>query len=124
MNSQWFTLIGIGLTAGVCSGLFGIGGGVIIVPLLGLFFGLKAHVASATSLVSMLAPVGILGVLHYYRAGVIGPQNIQFGALIGLGMFIGAWLGAQWATSISSSSLQKAFAVFMVIVAVRLWIKA
>lgn len=124
MWQHWSILVAIGMTAGVCSGLFGIGGGVIIVPLLGLLFGLSSQVASATSLVAMLAPVGILGVLHYHRAGVLTTQHFQFGAWIALGLLFGAWIGANWATSISSGALQKMFAVFLVLVAIRLWLKA
>ena len=57
-----FLYVGIGLLAGVCSGLFGIGGGIIIVPLLVFLAGVPQHKAVGTSLVALLLPVGILAV--------------------------------------------------------------
>ncbi|MBF0587368.1 sulfite exporter TauE/SafE family protein [Prosthecochloris sp. N3] len=120
---QYLWMILTGMAAGVLSGMFGIGGGVIIVPALVLVLGFTQHAANATSLVALLLPVGLLGVLEYYRAGKIGTDNIWFGLLIALGVFFGAYFGAKIAGGLSSEVLRKLFAVFLGIVAVRLWLQ-
>lgn len=115
--------VAIGSIAGVCSGLFGIGGGVIIVPMLIFFLGYGQHMATGTSLVALLLPVGILGVHQYYKSGAITATNIKFGLLISIGMFAGALIGAKISLSLDSKTLARAFAVFLVIIAGRLWVK-
>lgn len=117
-----FMLI-IGLAAGTLSGMFGVGGGIIIVPALVLLFGMSQHSANATSLVALLLPVGLLGIMEYYRSGKITTDNIWLGLVIAAGLFAGAFFGARIATSLSGDLLRKAFAVFTGIVALRLWFK-
>lgn len=113
----------VGIAAGLLSGMFGVGGGIIIVPALVLLFGMAQHGANATSLVALLLPVGILGVLEYYRAGRITMENVWMGLLLALGLLIGAFFGAKLANQLPGSVLRKAFALFTGIVAVRLWFK-
>ena len=122
-NQIMYALI-IGLVAGISSGLFGIGGGVIIVPLLLYLFNFTQQTATATSLVALLLPVGILGVWNYYRAGAMQIDNIKLGFVIACGMFIGTMLGSKIAIGLQSVTLTRLFSVFLVIVAVRLWITA
>lgn len=117
------TMLCIGILAGVLSGMFGIGGGIIIVPALVLLFGMTQQTASATSLVALLLPVGILGVLEYYREGRISMENVWLGLLLAAGLFAGAYFGAKIATQLSGTVLRRAFAVFTGIVALRLWFK-
>jgi uncharacterized membrane protein YfcA len=117
-----FTLC-IGVAAGILSGMFGVGGGIVIVPALVLFFGMSQQSANATSLVALLLPVGFLGVLEYYRAGKITTEHIWLGLIISAGLFAGAFFGARIASSLSSDLLRKAFALFIGIVALRLWFK-
>lgn len=114
----------IGLTAGVSSGLFGIGGGVIIVPLLLYLFNFTQQTATATSLVALLLPVGILGVWNYYRAGAIQIENIKLGLVIACAMFAGTLFGSKLATNLQSLTLTRMFSIFLVIVAIRLWFTA
>lgn len=111
----------IGLAAGVLSGLFGIGGGVVIVPALILFAGLKANDATGTSLGALLLPVGLLGAWSWWQKGHV---NIQASMLIALGLAVGAFFGAQLGLRMSVPVLQRAFAIFLVAVAVQLWVKA
>jgi uncharacterized membrane protein YfcA len=108
----------IGLGAGVLSGLFGIGGGVLIVPALMLVAGMKPVMATGTSLGALLLPVGALGAYEYWRRGNL---DIRASLWVALGLFIGAWFGAKIALSLSPLALKRAFAVFLVIVAVRIW---
>lgn len=111
----------IGLVAGLLSGLFGIGGGVVIVPALILVTKMAPETATGTSLASLLLPVGALGAWYYYRHGYvqIGPA-----AWIALGLVVGAWLGAHVALKLPTRDLQRAFAVFLAFVAGHLWLSA
>lgn len=109
----------IGLGAGVLSGLFGIGGGVLIVPALMLVAGMKPIMATGTSLGALLLPVGALGAWEYYRRGNL---DLRASLWVALGLFIGAWFGAKIALSLSPVALKRAFAVFLVLMAVRMWV--
>jgi len=108
----------IGLLAGVLSGMFGIGGGIVIVPALLLIAKMSPLTATGTSLGALLMPVGALGAWEYYRNGNI---EIKASLLIALGLFAGAWFGAQAAHSVGDATIKRAFAVFLVIVAGRIW---
>jgi uncharacterized membrane protein YfcA len=107
----------IGLAGGVLSGLFGIGGGVVIVPLLILFAGLSARQAAGTSLAALLLPVGLLGVLEYWRAGLI---DVQLAAVVAVGILVGAFLGARLAIGLPDEVIQRAFGVLLVVIGLRL----
>ncbi len=110
--------VAIGLAAGLLSGLFGIGGGVLIVPSLILVTRMSAERAIGTSLAGLLLPVGALGAWQYYRSGFVDIRGALF---IALGIFLGAWLGAHVALKLPPKDLQRAFAVFLVFVAGHLW---
>ena len=113
--------IGIGLAAGVLAGLFGIGGGIVIGPALILLAGFAPKLATGTSLGALLLPVGALGAWEYYRRGNL---NVEASLWIALGLLAGAWVGARVAHSLTGPQLQRAFAVFLALMAVRVWIKA
>ena len=107
----------IGLAAGVLSGLFGIGGGVIIVPLLMLLLGFTAQQAAGTSLAALLLPVGLFGALQYLQAGQV---NLLNAGLLALGLLLGAFLGARLGLALPSEVVQRAFGVLLVVVGLRL----
>lgn len=107
----------IGLLAGVLSGMFGIGGGVVVVPALVLLLGYGQKTATGTSLLALLLPVGALAVASYARAGHV---NVRAGLLIAVGIFAGALAGAQFALGQSETLLRRLFAVVLVALAVRL----
>jgi uncharacterized protein len=115
------TFLAIGLAAGVLSGLFGIGGGILIIPSLIFLARFPTKLAIGTSLGAMLLPVGLLGAYTYYQDGNL---NLKASLLIGLGLFLGAYAGARASQQLSGTTVQRMFAVFLVIVAVRLWIEA
>jgi uncharacterized membrane protein YfcA len=114
----FLTFLGIGLLAGVLSGVFGIGGGIIIVPSLVFFAKMAQKTAVGTSLGALLLPVGLLGVWTYYKNGHI---NVAASLWIALGMFFGAYGGSVLAQSVSDNALKRGFAVLLVVVATRLW---
>src|SRR3954470_1408019 len=111
------TFVAIGLLAGVLSGLFGIGGGILIIPALVFLAKFPTKLAIGTSLGAMLLPVGLLGAYAYYQQGNL---NIKASLLIGLGLFAGAYAGARLAQQLSGPTLQRMFAVFILLMAVRL----
>lgn len=113
-----FILIVIGLAAGVLAGLFGIGGGIIIVPALILWAKFLPATATGTSIAAL--PLGVLlGAWEYWRKGHV---DIQSSLLVAVGLLIGAWLGARLATQVPPLVLKRLFAVFLVGIAVRLWV--
>ena len=110
----------IGLAAGVLSGLFGVGGGILIVPALLFLTRMSQHTATGTSLGALLLPVGLLGAWQYYRAGQL---DVQASLWIALGMLFGAWAGGALAQEISGPVLRRAFAILLAVAAARLWFK-
>ena len=103
-------LLGIGLLAGVFSGMFGIGGGLIIVPALLYLMKLKELEAIGTSLAALIPPVGVLGALEYYRTGSV---NLRYAALIALGLFIGTYFGARVFIPLSPVWIRRLYAIFL-----------
>jgi uncharacterized protein len=99
---------------GVSSGLFGIGGGTLLVPLLVLIFGFEQHRAQGTSLVALVPPTGLPAFLNYSHAGEV---NWTIGLLIMPGVFFGAMAGTRPAQKFSTEGLRRAVAVF----AIGLW---
>lgn len=109
-NPSLWLLIGIGLCSGMLSGIFGIGGGVLMVPALIYLVGFRQHVATGTSLAVLLPPVGIGAVLEYYRHG-----NVNFYAAFVLAgtVTIGAYFGAVAANRLAGPYLRLAFGSFV-----------
>ncbi|MCU0622484.1 MAG: sulfite exporter TauE/SafE family protein [Gemmatimonadaceae bacterium] len=110
--------VAIGFGAGILSGLFGIGGGIVIVPALVFFAKYQQQTAVGTSLGALLLPVGFLGAMAYHRAGHI---DVKASGLIALGLFVGALFGAKVALAATGPTLKRAFAVFLVLVAAKMF---
>jgi uncharacterized membrane protein YfcA len=110
--------LGLGLTAGVLSGLVGIGGGIIIVPVLVYFFKMDQKTAQGTSLAILLPPTGLLAFLEYYRAGHV---DVKIGAAIVVGLLLGGFFGGEFAQQLPQETLRKIFAVLLLITAVKMW---
>lgn len=113
-------LVLCGLLAGVCGGLFGTGGGIVIVPFLILALGFTQKRAQGTSLVALLAPTGILGFMEYSKNG---EADIKKGVLIALGFVIGAWGGSKIAISLPEETMRRSFAAFLVLVGVYMFLR-
>lgn len=119
---QQLLYIFLGLITGVFSGVFGVGGGIILVTLMVLVFKYPQHTANGISLVALVLPVGLLAVMQYYKSGKITSEHIYLGLWIAVGIFIGSYFGARLAVELPTKILQKSFAVFLVIVAIKLWL--
>jgi uncharacterized membrane protein YfcA len=111
--------VGIGLVAGALAGLFGIGGGIVIVPLLLLGTSMPMLTATGTSLGALLLPVGAIGAWTYYKNGHL---DVAAALWIALGLTIGVMVGARFAQTLSPVLLRRAFSVLLVAVAVKMWI--
>jgi uncharacterized membrane protein YfcA len=115
-NAAWYALLGVGLVAGVSSGLFGIGGGLVIVPILVALFHFDQKVAVGTSLGALLLPVSLPAVLTYYNEGKL---QLATGLLVAVGLIIGAFGGAKIALSLPSSTVKRLYGIFLLVVALR-----
>jgi uncharacterized protein len=113
----WVLVSLLGLFAGVVSGLFGVGGAVVIIPGLVLIAKLPQHTAHGTSLAALLLPVGLLGTLEYYKRGQV---NLAYAAVVAGGLLIGAYFGARLAGTMSDVMLRKAFGGFLLLVSAKL----
>ena len=114
-------LLAIGLGAGVLSGLFGIGGGIVIVPALIYFAKMPPQQAAGTSLAALVLPIGAaIGAATYYKAGNLHVRDALY---IVAGMALGAWIGAELSTHVDGLLLKRGFAVLLVVMAVKMWMK-
>lgn len=107
--------LALGLTAGTLSGMFGIGGGTILIPALVLLAGMTQHEAQGTTLAIMLLPIGLLAVLKYYHSGYV---QLYIAAFICIGFLIGGLIGATMAVATPSLLLKKAFGGFLMLIAI------
>ena len=103
----------IGLAAGILSGLIGIGGGIIIVPML-LLLGLTQQQAQGTSLAVMLPPIAFLAVLNYHRSGQI---EWKYAIIISVLFIVGSYFGSKIAINLNPKILKKIFGVVLLLIA-------
>ncbi len=107
----------VGIAAGMLSGLVGVGGGIVIVPALVLILGFSQKMAMGTSLGILLLPVGILGVFQYYKQGYV---DVRVVLIISFAFLFGSYFGSKIALSLPQETIKKIFAVFMIIIAIKL----
>jgi len=110
--------IALGIIAGLFSGAFGVGGGLILVPCFVLFLGLDQKTAQGTSLAIMLPPITFLAVWRYYNHGHL---KAAIAAFVCLGFLIGSLIAAEMVQSLPNHWLRRSFAVILVAAAVRMF---
>jgi hypothetical protein len=108
--------LAIGTLAGVLSGLFGIGGGIVIVPMLIAFLKFTPARAIGTSLSAMLLPVGILAVLKYAKSGDV---DFKVAGALSLGIFVMAYVGAHIGLSIGNIWVNRGFGLLLLCVGLK-----
>jgi uncharacterized protein len=116
-NPSLLVLVGIGALAGALSGLFGIGGGVIIVPALIYLAGFDQHLATGTSLAILLPPVGAGAALEYYRQGRV---DLRSAVVIAITLLLSAWLASMLANRLSGTYLRLMFGIFVTVLGLSL----
>ena len=107
----------IGLLAGMLSGFTGVGGGILMIPLLIIFLGFTQHQAQGTALFAMLPPIGILAAMNYYKEGFV---KWEYAAVIALTFVVGGYFGSKLAISLSPQTVRRVFGVIMLIGAIKL----
>jgi uncharacterized membrane protein YfcA len=110
-------LLLIGICAGFLSGMVGIGGGIIIVPMLVYFLGFEQHTAQGTALFMFLFPIGILGVMNYYNKGFV---DMKTAAFICSTFIIGSYFGSKLAISIDKATVTKVFGIIFLIISLKM----
>ena len=108
----------LGVFAGVMSGVLGIGGGIIIVPVLTYIFHFTQHQAQGTTLALMIPPIGLMAAYVYYTKGYV---NITAAAYICVGFFIGGYFGGKIANCLTDDVLQKTFAILLFLISLKMF---
>jgi len=110
-------LIIIGIAAGILGGMVGVGGGIVIVPALVFFLGFSQKMAQGTSLGILLLPVGLFGVMQYYKEGYVDMKVVL---IISAGFLLGSLFGSKLALSLPQDAVKKIFAILLIIVAIKM----
>jgi uncharacterized membrane protein YfcA len=112
-----FILLAVGLLAGFLSGMVGIGGGIIIVPVLVYFLGFSQHQAQGTTLFMFLLPIGILGVMNYHKQGYVDYKT----ALIICTTFVfGSYFGSKLAISLDQKMIKQIFGAVIILLGAKM----
>jgi len=109
-------LIILGVCAGALSSLVGIGGGIVIVPVLVGIFGLSQHTAQGTTLAMLSFPVSLVAAFTYYKNGMV---DWKIAMVLCIGFVIGSFFVSKIAVSIPTLTIKKIFAVLMILVALK-----
>ena len=112
-----FILLAVGLLAGFLSGMVGIGGGIIIVPVLVYFLGFSQHQAQGTTLFMFLLPIGILGVMNYHKQGYVDYKT----ALIICSTFVfGSYFGSKLSISLDQKTIKQIFGAIIILLGAKM----
>jgi hypothetical protein len=113
-----FQLLLVGLAAGIAGGMFGIGGGAIMVPAMVLLLGMGQKFATGTSIAAQIFPIGILGAIVYFREG---NMDIRQAVYLAVGLIVGNLLGALFANQpfISNDVMKKMYGIFLLVIGAR-----
>ena len=114
---SWLIFVLIGLLGGIAAGLFGVGGGIVIVPALIYWAGFSQHLATGTSLAVLLPPIGLAAAIEYYRHGNV---DIHAALILAVTMLFGSWLGAFIANKMTGPHLRLAFGIFVLVLGIYL----
>jgi uncharacterized membrane protein YfcA len=117
---DWWVFVILGLFAGVISGTLGLGSGVVFVPVLVLLCGFNQKSAQGTAL-AVMVPMALVGAIRYWRNPEIEINGLVI-VLIALGAVAGALIGTELAGRLPARTLRKLFALFLAVVAVRMFI--
>ena len=118
MNTVVVLLV-LGVVAGFLSGLIGIGGGIVIVPVLVYFLSMDQKTAQGTTLFMFMLPIGILGVYTYYKGGNV---DYKSALIISSTFIIGSYLGAKTAMTMDTKVVKRIFGAAIILIVIKmLW---
>jgi uncharacterized protein len=117
-TSNLIILTIIGLIVGFFGGMFGVGGGVILIPALVYIMGMEQHTAQGTSVAIMLPPIGIIAAYTYYKAGHV---NIKYAIIIAITFIIGSYFGSKLAVHLPDQFSKKIFAVILFLISIKMF---
>jgi hypothetical protein len=117
METNPYLITAVGALAGIFAGLFGVGGAIVIIPILVFAFGMTQQQAQGTSSAFLILPIGLLGTLVYYQRGLV---NVKWALLLALGFFFGSYFGARMATTLSNDMLQRIFGILLIGLGIRM----
>ena len=110
----------IGAAAGMLSGMFGLGGAIVIIPALVLGMGYSQQMAQGTTLAMMVMPIGAMAAYQYYQNGFV---DLKAALIMAAFFFAASYFGARLATQIPRDIMQKSFAVLLAAIAVKMWLQ-
>ena len=117
-------MILVGAMTGLFSGFFGVGGGVILIPLMTYFFSMSPHQAAGTSLLMLVAPIGLVGAWQFWDKGHIDIDTAKMVGMILPGLYVGSFVGSKLALAISGPVLQRGFSVLLIGVGIKMFLKS
>lgn len=109
--------VGLGIVAGIFGGMFGIGGGTILIPALVFLFGLTQHQAQGTTLAIMVPPIGLLAAWRYWQSGNV---KLSMAGFICLGFLLGGLAGAHLIHNVPDPMLKKLFGIYLLFISIRM----
>ena len=116
MKKSYFKILGLGLLTGLVNGLFGAGGGTIVVPAMQKFLAVEEHDSHANA-IAVILPLSLMSTLIYSRHLKVGWNALFY---VSLGGIIGGILGAKLLSKLSASWLHKIFGFFMIVASIRM----
>lgn len=115
--SSILILLLVGVAAGFLSGMVGIGGGIIIVPVLVYFLGFTQHQAQGTTLFMFLLPIGILGVMNYHKQGYV---DYKTAFVIATTFVVGSYFGSKIAISLDQKLVKQIFGAIIIVLGAKM----
>ncbi len=113
MQLSFLGFLLIGAATGAVSGMFGIGGGILVIPAMVYLYGFSQKTATGTSLGMLLPPIGILAFWQYYKAGLV---NVPAVALLIAGFLAGSYLSAGYAIGLPQVLVKRLFGLLLIAV--------
>ncbi|NOU36502.1 MAG: sulfite exporter TauE/SafE family protein [Kiritimatiellaceae bacterium] len=119
---QWYLYIIAGLAAGILSSMFGVGSGILMIPILTIAFAFGQKSAQGMAL-ALMVPMALVGALRYYFNPEV-EMNLKLLGLLAVGGVVGAVIGSQIVFGISDAVLKRMFAVFIIITGIHMFMKS
>ena len=112
-----FILLAVGAVAGYLSGLIGIGGGIVIVPVLVYFLSMDQKAAQGTTLFMFMLPIGILGVYNYYKEGQL---NYKYALIMAITFIVGSYFGSKTALALDTKVVKQIFGAMIILIGLKM----